>query len=289
MADVELAYGPGEWPISYANCADLSEYLTEQGSPDPATRTRYERMATSLLWEWTGRKFGPRPITLRPYATPVGRPSTWAGGGFWEWRPVLVDGQWFNVRCGVCASQTCCCDVEFAIDLPGPVASVEKVIVDGKPLEPSAYRVDNRQTLVRLDGRTWPRTQNLSADATDTEAKGGTFEVTYHRGVPVPEGGQIAAGVLALELARAACSDRDCSLPQRVQSVTRQGVSVDILDEFDDVKEGRTGIWLIDSWVASVSRPNRGGRVYSPDRRYNGKAGRTGIYERAVRTTYNHA
>lgn len=281
MSDEMAAYGPGDWPVSYSNCADLSEYLTEQGSPDPETRQRYEDMARALLWEWTGRKFGPALVTIRPYATLEGRPSTWTGGGFWTWRPALVNGQWFNVRCGVCAAATCCCDVEFAIDLPGPVASVEKVIVDGQTLPPSSYRVDNRQTLVRLDGRTWPRTQNLTAPATDTDAKGGTFEVTYRRGVPVPAGGQVAAGVLALELAKSACQDRDCSLPQRVQSVTRQGVSVDILDEFEDVKEGRTGIWLIDSWIASVSRPNRGGRVYSPDRRNK----RPGTPGRFVRTT----
>jgi hypothetical protein len=289
MVEVDPAYGPGEWPISYASCADLSEYLTEQGSPDPATRLRYERMAASLLWEWTGRKFGPRTVTLRPYAQADNHATTWRGGAWWTWKPLLVNGQWYNVRCGVCNDVTCDCAVEFAITLPGPIASVDKVIVDGEVVPPEKYRVDNRRTLVRLDGRTWPRTQNLTADATDKTAKGGTFEITYKRGVPVPEGGQIAAGVLALELARAACSDRDCSLPQRVQSVTRQGVSIDIAGEFEDVQDGRTGIWLIDSWVASVSQPNRGGRVYSPDRRHRAPAGRTGIYERAVRTTYRHA
>jgi hypothetical protein len=31
------------------------------------------------------------------------------------------------------------------------------------------------------------------------------------------------------------------------------------------VEKGRTGIWLVDSWVASVTKPKRGGHVYSVD------------------------
>ena len=71
--------------------------------------------------------------------------------------------------------------------------------------------------------------------------------------------------MLAWELSKAVECPDECELPQRVQSVTRQGVSVTVLDQFEDLDEGRTGIWLIDSWVASVTRPPSGGSVLSPD------------------------
>lgn len=270
MADVGLAYGPGEWPVSYAHCADLSEYLNEQGTGvDPEVKARYERMAAALLWEWTGRKFGPVEVAVRPWSRPVRCGSTFRGGRR-VWEPVLVGGRWYNVICGVCLADVCSCRGPVcSLVLPGPVAGVTVVRVDGVVVPSGAYRVDNRRFLVRLDGGGWPGSQDLLADPVTGRTAGGssasTFEVRYLRGLVVPEGGRVAAGVLALELAKAACSDRDCALPQRVQSVTRQGVTMEIVDDFEDVKEGRTGIWLIDSWVASVTRPNRGGRVYSPD------------------------
>src|SRR3546814_8783259 len=75
-----------------------------------------------------------------------------------------------------------------------------------------------------------------------------------------------SSDVCSSDLAKAACNDKTCGLPRRVQSVTRQGVTVAVLDAFDDIDEGHTGIWLIDSWVASVVRRPRKMRVLSPDR-----------------------
>ena len=93
----------------------------------------------------------------------------------------------------------------------------------------------------------------------------GTFSIAYDYGREVPIGGQLAAGVLACELAKAACRDSSCALPQRIQSITRQGVTVAVLDAFDDIDSGHTGIWLIDSWVSSIVKPLRPGRICSPD------------------------
>src|SRR3546814_15264182 len=93
-----------------------------------------------------------------------------------------------------------------------------------------------------------------------------TWSILYNRGYPVPAGGQVAAGLLAVELAKAACGDKSCGLPQRVQSITRQGVNIAVLDAFDAIDPGHTGIGLIDSWVASVVRRPPRLRVYSPER-----------------------
>ena len=39
-----------------------------------------------------------------------------------------------------------------------------------------------------------------------------------------------------------------------------------ILDEFSSLGEGRTGIWQIDAWLASVNTPKSSGpSVWSPD------------------------
>src|SRR3546814_20601967 len=96
---------------------------------------------------------------------------------------------------------------------------------------------------------------NLADGAEDT------WSVTYVKGYAVPKGGQVAAGMLAVELAQAACNDKTCGLPRRVQSVTRQGVNVAVLDAFDDIDQGPTGIWAIDSGVAYVFRPTAPTRV----------------------------
>jgi hypothetical protein len=215
----------------------------------------YEDMATEYLWRWTGKSLGLCEITVRPCRQDCtsGR-STFTGGGphvgrSAPWTPVLVGGAWFNIGCGLCGD-TCGCGGVAPLRLPGPVDSVQEVRQGDTVLDPTKYHVENHALLVRTDGESW--------------SPCGT-EITYTRGVPVPVGGQVAAGVLAVQLAKAACSDKTCELPQRVQTVTRQGVTIAMLDSFDDVDSGHTGIWIIDSWLASMTKPPPRSRVLSPD------------------------
>ena len=283
------------WPIDYAACGAPPEPdPDEPDSPAPAAsipcgpladmaepeRAKIERMASEMLWAWTGRVFGVCPVEVRPcrgdcagasarstFGGPIAASSGLGTSGGAPWSPVLIGGEWFNVSCGSCLGAGCACDEEgpAAIRLPGPVVEVDAVIVDGVTLDPSAYSVDRRSILRRLDGGTWPTCQRLDLPAGEP----GTWVVEYARGVAVPVGGQIAAGLLACELAKAMCGDSTCQLPRRVTSVTRQGVSIGaVLDPFEDLRDGRTGIWAIDSWVASVNAPApRASRVLSPDLR----------------------
>lgn len=265
--------GPCEWPISYMGCADTS-VLDGMGDDKP----KIEAMATECLWRWTNRVFGLCDVTVRPcrqdcttwQSTYFGSGGSYGSGLATPWQPVLVRGEWFNLSCQRCGDQ-CGCDDTPALALPGPVVSVTEVIVDGRPLAPNSYRVDNLRWLVRTDGGEWPTCQNLSAgpEAPDT------WQVTYQRGLPVPEGGQVAAGLLAVEFAKALCNDTTCQLPRRVQSVTRQGVTIAVLDSFDDIDSGHTGIWMIDAWVASVMRPRRASTVRSVDVPVGGRFRRT--------------
>jgi hypothetical protein len=149
------------------------------------------------------------------------------------------------------------------VDLGGGVDSINSVTVNGVELVESSYRLDNSRYLVRIDGGVWPECQDMAADPLD--AGSNTFAVSYNIGLAVPAGGRLAAGALACELAKAVCGSASCKLPQRVQRIARQGVEI----MFDDMEtmwaRGGTGIFLVDSWLASVNVSKRGGRVASVD------------------------
>lgn len=269
---------PCSWDLTFP-CAttdpDDEEYTCEHlDELTPDARATIEEMATAFLWNWTARQFGACPVTIRPCRQNCwqGVSTYWGRGGVGStlstgiagrpFTPVIINGGWYNIGCGTCGD-SCGCGHTESLQLPGPIAAVTEVQIDGEVLPPSAYRVDNDRFLVRTDGGAWPTCQDMNAALGEEN----TWAVTYERGIPVPAGGQVAAGSLACELAKAACRDKSCGLPQRVQSVTRQGVTIAVLDAFDDIDTGHTGIWLIDSWVASVMKRPRPWRVYSPDRK----------------------
>ena len=267
--------GPCDWPLlGCEDCTDLTALDPEEGEgggegPVPVSREDIEAMATAFLWNWTGKRFGLCEVEVRPQrqdcygATYRGAAGTTSSGsGSQPWQPVLLGGEWFNIGCGSCGDR-CGCSSVSSIRLPGPVDSIESVTVDGEVLPVDAYRVDNRKILVRQDGGEWPVCNDLGKPPTEP----GTWQVVYNQGVPVPRGGQVAAGVLACEFAKAVCQSNDCRLPQRIQTVTREGVTVGVLDPFDGIDLGRTGIWLIDSWVASVTKAPARSTVHSPDRK----------------------
>lgn len=215
--------------------------------------------AVGYLWNWTGRAYGHVDVTVDVAAPPRRRGSVaWPLVGHVTsssspWWPAVAS---LNMLCGACGP-TCSCAVgPEGIVLPGPVAEVVEVSVAGTTLDVGAYRLDSRRRLVRTDGGRWPCT---STDRPVT--------VDYVRGNDVPAGGQVAAGALAVQVGLALLGDDACALPQRIQSVTRQGVTVAVLDGFDSLYDhGSTGIWLVDSWVSSVTAARRPrARVASPD------------------------
>lgn len=146
-----------------------------------------------------------------------------------------------------CARAYCdCCHLEEVM-LPGPVHSIVEVTLDGVVLDDGAYRVDDYLWLVRTDGEQWPACPT-------------SFEVTYLKGWEVPAGGEAMVSELACELAKAACNDKTCRLPQRITSLSRQGVSVSF-EHFT----GLTGLFVVDNWVDAVKRLNMKPRVHSVD------------------------
>ena len=259
MASIRTA--PCDWPLAERACPALEEL--EYGLDEDVREA-----ATAYLWEWTHRAYGLCELTVRPcrqdcpegdttYLGAAGVPTP--RGPNAAFHPVLVNGDWLNLSCGRCRGG-CGCDALSQVRLPGPIDSVTKVLVDGVELQAAAYRVDNRTRVARTDGERWPVCQDLGKPTSEP----GTWAITYLRGTPVPKGGEIAAAVLACEMAKA-LEGRECELPERVANVVREGVSMTILDAFEGLEAGRTGLWLVDSWVASVTKTRRRARVLSPD------------------------
>lgn len=259
---------PCDWPTVPCSDAPPTD-VTEGGLDEPLAdgSTRREQLtnfAVELLWRWTGRYFGTCPVEVRPCREDCARPSSWRAlrlpsmyGTAHEW----VTGGW----CGSCGPRGCACTRVPALELPGPVAAIVEVWDDGTQLDPATYRLEGDR-LLRIDGGTWPACQDMLVGPEEA----GALAVRYDRGVAVPSGGQVAAGVLACNLWKGAIG-QPCDLPERVQTITRQGVTMALLDAFDDLAQGRTGIWAVDSWVASITQPPPRAVVWSPDLKRTGR------------------
>lgn len=252
--------GPCDWAIDTTCIPGWASYTNEQ-------RSRAISWATFVLDALTGHQFAQCPITVRPcgpscglqtsYTTyPVGAPAPSVPGSWMV--PYIANGVWSNCAC----SGGCSCAPACRVDLRLPVAEVTQVKVDGLVLDPSAYRLVG-QWLSRIDGGLcWPSCQDPSVP--DTEAD--TFSVTFKPGRALPIAGQIAAGLLAGEFAKA-CAGAECALPAQIASLSRQGVDVEFVDPVEAIGEGRTGIRNVDLFVQAVNPSNlrRRSTVISPD------------------------
>ena len=210
----------------------------------------------------TGYRVGGCPVTVRP-CTKRHRESTWRGQGGPGWRPVQLDGRWLNIGCGHAGG--CGCVGAREVRLPAPAGEVVAVVLEGVTLDPSAYRLDTGGRLVRIDGDTWPLTNDLAA----LDGAPGTWSITYTPGFPVDLLGAQAAGVLAGEYVRA-CSGGACDLPKGVVTqVQRNGVTVTLTP--GAFPGGRTGIQSVDAYLHrwnphSITVPPM---VWSPDLDHN--------------------
>lgn len=171
--------------------------------------------------------------------------------------------------CGCPTRRECGCYGRSRLVLPAaPVVAVTEVLIDGTAVDPAEWRVDDDVALVRLpeaDGtrRVWPSWQRLDRQPDEED----TFRVSWTHGVAPPAGGVMAAELLASELlASVSPSCRSsCRLPERVTTVTRQGVTTTVLDPLTLFADGLVGLPSVDLWLASVRMPDVAG--------YGGSAG----------------
>lgn len=256
--------GPCDWPLDVTCVPAWAE-------TPPNVQVAATEWATFILWALTGRQYGGCQYTVRPCGPTCGmlqRYLTWpvnaasASGAGYPWMiPWIDNGLWRNCGC----AGGCSCAPRCQVALPGSVATVDEVRVDGVVLDPSAYRLDSVGTqpmLVRIDGECWPECQDLDLPLTEP----GTFAVTFTAGKAVPVAGQIAAGKLAGEFAKA-CVGAECALPQQLASLSRNGVEVTVVDPTLLLENGLTGIADVDLFIRSVNPTGRRTRtrVLSPD------------------------
>jgi hypothetical protein len=92
--------------------------------------------------------------------------------------------------------------------------------------------------------------------------------ITYEYGTMPPLAGQNAARVLANEFVNAVEDPSECKLPERVTSISRQGVSMTLLDPQDFLENGRTGLYAVDLFLKTANPTGAlaRARVFSPDR-----------------------
>lgn len=251
----------------FGPCADWPVYWTCDVSAESPLLTGYAvAMATRTLWALSGRRFGTCEVKIRPCRRECYDPWPW---GWSQWGgPTLGTTVWSDYRywmpltCGSCLDSCACSEVSEA-KLPSPVSSIVEVKVDGTPLVTGAYRVDNNRLLVRTDGLKWPYCNNLNK--ADTEP--GTWSVTALYGEDVPVSATLAMGELACEIVKAG-KGQDCRLPPGVTSLVRQGVTIQYPDIGQLLKDGRTGLYLVDMFLTAENPDGlkQRGRVYSVDR-----------------------
>jgi len=124
---------------------------------------------------------------------------------------------------------------------------VSGVSVDGEIIPVDSWRVDDGHWLVRTDGECWPDCQDYNVDE-----GAGSFSVTYFKGLAVPSVVLRAAGELACEWAKS-CMGQPCRLPQRIQSIVRQGVTISMVDIDTLLARGLTGVDTVDQIIAQIN------------------------------------
>lgn len=220
-APLTLALAGGGGALSANGPWVTANQLSTCGADDSVDLNSVCIVASEILFLLSGSKYGIRTETVRPAA---GNPVCSFGANAGE------------------------------LILKSPVFAVTAVKVDGVTLPTSQYQLYNNRRLVRLKNAqgnllSWPTSQRL--DIAETEV--GTFSVTYQWGRGVPVGGRVAAQVFACQLAKYINNDSDCALPDRMVSVTRQGLSQTIMDPSQFIKEARTGLYLVDTWLGAVN------------------------------------
>ncbi len=124
------------WDLDYTGCcSEFSEH-------DAQLQERAEVLAWRTLHTLTAGQVGNCPVIVRPCLTE--EPCGSCFGGSWLNPTVDRDGNWINYaprRNGECS----CCNLCEVI-LPGPVAELQAVVVDGYTMDTQTFRIDDGDT-----------------------------------------------------------------------------------------------------------------------------------------------
>lgn len=164
---------------------------------------------------------------------------------------------WGDCHCRfVPGRSNCTCGGISQLELGGwPVTAINHVWIDGSEVDPSEYRIDNFKFLVRVTEEGWPCCQDLRLDYLNPTLSP-SFAVDFTFGMAPEASGKLAARRLACELALACSGSDSCRLPKRVQTISRQGVSMILLDPFQFLEHGKTGVYDIDLFLSAYNPNN---------------------------------
>lgn len=237
----------------WANVEDLGDYAESDFAYDAVKTASY------ILWALSGRKYSGITTVTERYVSQFDPYFRTAGSGY-KYLPTLIEGNVQNLPVGR--------DLRvYGNDYLGDGTSSRsrvrlrgrKVITihtvrdnSGNIVDPNKYYLADHSTLYGTPGANWTATN---------------VEVTYSYGTPPPSAGRAAARLLARELVKLYEGDDTCALPQRVTSVSRQGINYSILDDQDFLDNMRVGIYAVDLFLKSVNpdKARARARVFSPD------------------------
>lgn len=211
-------------------------------------------VASEVLWALSGRRWSGlrRDTLLVPPASGdfhVAFPSS-----FTFWTPGRTRG---------CLCHTSHLDPQ----LPGPIITVVSLKLGDIDVPADQVSIEDRRILrvkpAAGSTTTDPLSVNLWVDEDGYYAlwprgadcgRAASAELVVEWGTPPPDAGAAAAQQLATEIAKGLAGGA-CRIAGNVTSVNRQGVSV-LLDPATFLKEGKTGVPLVDLWLAAVN-PNK--------------------------------
>jgi hypothetical protein len=212
---------------------------------DPDVLESVLPLATDILFELTRRRW---PGTCHDEFRPMA-----------QYRSAEMPTWWPDYRgsmgwcsCNRALRETGCQRLP-EIKLPGTPVHVDsiKVTLDGAAF--TDFALHDHRYLVRTDGDGWPCCQDLLAPLTEDHTMG----IEYDFGIAPPEAGPIVCMAYAIQLALSldaeAVASNKCQLPKRVTTITRQGITMAILDPMVFIDKGRVGLALVDQWIASVN------------------------------------
>lgn len=250
------------------------EWPDGMNTPDPAVAASIAMAASEVLYTLSGSKYTGNcgPVTVRPVARPTDVDTRFGAGGYPS--AGMTAGQFGSAYSGPIGAMNRYGGLRPPeVDLGAyPVTEILQVLIDGVLIPSNEWYLQARRKLVRVlpsaDAEPtqrygWPSSNRN--DLPDTEE--GTFSVTYMYGVAPPQIGVNAAKVLAKQLILNASPKGRSILPQRVTSISRQGVTVSVVDVMDFFSKGLTGVYELDLFITTVNPTKMKLKplVWSPD------------------------
>lgn len=229
--------------------------VSELAQPSDPDAQSVVDAASQILFVLSGQKYGGLFETTEQYyvestGAPVG--CYWDSGEKAYWNPFI--GVWAYTHDPVGRKNRLV--PGDAIRLRNPnVVSITSISVGGSAVDPSEYELVNASIVRRTNLASWSIVSNPV--------------ITYVSGVEPPALGKLACRKLADEL-MLAIQGAECNLPTNVTSISRQGMSLQIIDPQAFLDKGRLGIYEVDLFltVANPGKAKKRPRVFSPDMRH---------------------